>query len=176
MKRLDIKSLAVGLIAGVVATSVGIGTVSALETLSKIESATYSESKVYFYDKEVPLENSLVAIKPEGSENMQLYMPVRELLEYMQFNVEWNDENKSVNLTMNGNTNGNMNKTVPKDISKSDADQKALELIQNTGNWSYIEQYLPHMSNEAIERAVDIYNSKHTNTTEHKDAKNFIKD
>ena len=99
MKRFDLKSLALGLIIGVIAI-VGVNTVFAA---GKIKSAEYSDVKVNFYGTEVPLKSALVAIQKDGSDDMQLYMPLREVLEYMQFNVDWNAKNRSVNITMKSN-------------------------------------------------------------------------
>ncbi|AOT71870.1 stalk domain-containing protein [Geosporobacter ferrireducens] len=168
MKKLDIKSLIFGVIIG----TLGVTTVFAA---GGIKSATYSNSKVYFYGNEILLENPLVTIVKDGSSDGQLYMPMRELLEYMQFKVEWNSEDGSVNLTMNG---GNNYKTieVPSDISKNEADTKALDIMQKTGNWGYIEPYLQYMSTDGIEKVVQLYNSKHINPSEHKKASDYIKD
>jgi len=67
-----------------------------------IKSASYSASKVYFYDMEVPLENKLVSIVPEGGESASTYMPVRELMEMLGYNVIWNDSDKSITLKYSG--------------------------------------------------------------------------
>ena len=67
-----------------------------------IKSASYSASKVYLYDMEIPLENRLISIVPEGSENASTYMPVRELLEILGYNVIWNDSDKSITIKLNG--------------------------------------------------------------------------
>ena len=67
-----------------------------------IKAASYSASKVYLYDLEIPLENKLLSIVPEGSENADTYMPVRELLEILGYNVIWNDVDKSITIKFNG--------------------------------------------------------------------------
>lgn len=181
MKKFQIKSLVLGLLLGIIGTSVVLGVsetseASTVSSLGKIESATFSNSKVYFYGKEISLENPLVAIRKNGSSETQLYMPMRELLEYMQFNVELNNEDSSVNLTMNGYTGyDNQNNTaISSTIPKNEADIKALDIIQKTGNWRYIEPYLPHMSTDAIKKVVEIYNSKHIDSSEHKKASDYI--
>ncbi|SNS61301.1 hypothetical protein SAMN05446037_101476 [Anaerovirgula multivorans] len=169
MKKIHIKSLVLGLVIGIV----GITTVF---STSEIKSATFSDSKVYFYGNEIPLKNSLVLIEKEGNSDAQLYMPMKELLEYMQFNVQWNSSDSSVNLTMNaynGYDNSN-NANIPLDIETTDADKKALDIIQRTGNWGYIEPYLPYMSSDGIKKSVEIYNSKHMNPSEHKKASDYI--
>ncbi|WP_432405534.1 hypothetical protein [Wukongibacter sp. M2B1] len=182
MKKFQIKSLILGLLLGIIGTSLVLGAsktseASTISSLEKIESAAFSNSKVYFYGKEISLKNPLVIIRKDGSSETQLYMPMRELLEYMQFNVEWNSEDSSVNLTMNGYTgyDNHNNTAIPSTITKNEADIKALDIIQKTGNWQYIEPYLPHMSTDAIEKVVEIYNSKHINSSEHKKASDYIK-
>lgn len=126
MKKFDIKSLVVGLVIG----TIGVSTVFAAE---EIKSATISNAKVYFYGKEVKLKKPLIEIVKTGSSESQLYMPMSELLEYMQFKVEWNNKDSSVNLTMNGN-NSNKNMEVTPDISKNQADTKASDYIQESKN------------------------------------------
>ncbi|MCT4509561.1 MAG: hypothetical protein N4A48_12565 [Tepidibacter sp.] len=74
----------------------------------------------------------------------------------------------------NGYDNYN-NKTTSSDIAQNEADIKALDIIQKTGNWQYIEQYLPHMSTDAVKEVVKIYNSKHIDSSEHKKASDYIK-
>lgn len=176
MKKFDVKSLILGLLIGAVGVSgvSGVSIASAVSSLGKIQSATFSNSKVYFYDKEISLENPLVEIVKDGSSEIQLYMPMRELLEYMQFNVEWNSQDHSVNLTMNGYNNHN-NTKISSNISKDEADKRALDIIQKTGNWEYIEPYLSNMSTDAVKKVVKIYNSKHMNSSEHKKASDYIK-
>lgn len=96
MQKFSIKSAVIGFIMG----TIGVTTVFAATGIS---SASLSNTKVYFYGQEVPLENSLVLISKEGEVNARMYMPMRELLEYMNFIVEWDAANNSVNLTMRGN-------------------------------------------------------------------------
>ena len=93
MKKLDIKSVLVGFI---IAT-VGVSTVFAS---SGIRSAEFSSVKVYFYGVQVPISGQMVLITKNGESNAQMYMPVREVLEYMNFIVEWDAANNAINLTM----------------------------------------------------------------------------
>lgn len=167
MKRYDIKSLAAGIIIGII----GVTTVFAA---GGIKSAAYSNAKVYFYGEEVLLKNPLVTIVKDGSSEGQLYMPMRDLLEYMQFNVQWNSKDGSVNLTMNGDNN-NKDPEAPTGISENEADTTALDIMQRTGNWSYIEQYLKDMTEDGIEKVIKLYNSKHIDPSEHKKASYYIK-
>ncbi|WP_026896201.1 stalk domain-containing protein [Clostridiisalibacter paucivorans] len=177
MTKFHIKSLILGLLIGTVGSSIfwGISRTSEVSYASpseKIESAIFNSSKVYFYEEEISLENPLVAIKKNEDSEILLYAPMREMLEYMQFNVKWNNEDNSVHLTMNGYTNDN---TISTTGNQNEVDMKALDIVQKTGNWKYIEEYLPHMSTDAIKKAVEIYNSKHINSSEHKDASDYIK-
>jgi len=169
MKKIDVKSLILGIVIG----TLGITTTFAF---SEIKSANFSNAKVYFYGNEVPLKNALISIRKDSSSDAQLYMPMRELLEYMEFNVQWNSHDGSVNLTMNNNnSHNNSNNTKNSlDFNISSADKKALDIIQKTGNWGYIEPYLPYMSIDGIKKAVEIYNSKHIDPSEHKKASDYI--
>lgn len=184
MKKLDIKSLIIGAILG----TTGVSTVFAA---GEIKSTKINSSKVYFCGNEINLKNPLIEVVKSGDSEAQLYMPMKDVLEYMQFKVDWNDKSNSVNLTMNncnnrcnssfkngcsnGNKNNNINTKVSPNISKNEADSKAVEIIQKTGNWSYVESYLPYMSPEGIKKVVEIYNSKHMNPSEHKKASDYIK-
>lgn len=205
MKKLDIKSIVVGLVIGVIGASsvfaTGVirpmavnngkeATVIAVEetksvpasnskasnnaTTGEIKSATVSDAKVYFNGNEVNLKNPLITVVRDESSEDQLYMPMSELLEYMQFKVEWNRNDNAVNLTMNGQSSNKIIDITP-DSSNSQVDKKAIDIIQKTGNWKYIEQYLPEMSADGIKKVVEIYNSKHMNPSEHKNASDYIK-
>ncbi|WP_252217148.1 hypothetical protein [Clostridium sp. VAP41] len=61
----------------------------------------------------------------------------------MNFKVERNSKDSSVNLTMSGQNNSE-NTEVSPDISTNEADAKAIEIIQKTGNLVYVDKYLPH--------------------------------
>lgn len=54
-----------------------------------------------------------------------------------------------------------------------DVDSQALDMMQRTGNWGYIEVYLPQMTNAGIDAVVNSYNSKHPNSSEHKKASDY---
>ncbi|MBW6410660.1 hypothetical protein [Clostridium weizhouense] len=201
MKKFDVKSIVVGLMIGVIGASVvftiektklntKVAAVPVVEekkseTITNAEGATISsgegiksvsitKDKIYFNGNEINLKDPLISIVKEKDSEAELYMPMSELLEYMNFKVEWNSKDNFVNLTMNGQ-NYPKNIEVTSDISKNQADAEAIEIIQKTGNWGYIETYLPHMSADGIEKAVEIYNSKHMNSSEHKKASDYIK-
>lgn len=174
MKKLDMKSMFFGMVVGA-----GLLTAVTAVAQSPIKSVSYSDSKVYFYGKEVPLENPLVSVQKEGDSNYQLYMPVRELLEYMNFEVNWDNTNQSINLTMKNsqqNHGGSTKTNSPvESIDKENLDNELIRIMKQTGNWSYVEEYLPQVSEETVKKIVEIYNSKHQNTSEHKKASDYIK-
>lgn len=190
MKNFDLKSIVIGLVIGVTGASIVYATgisktagtsntkVAAAPVITTaiegIKSASISSDKIYFNGNEVKLNNPLIRIVKDDNSEEQLYMPMNEMLEYMQFKVQWNKKDSSVNLTMNGQNNKKSVEITP-DSSNNQADAKAIEIIQKTGNWRYIETYLPQMTPDGIEKVVEIYNSKHMNASEHKKASNYIK-
>ncbi len=115
MKKFDLKSLIVGVFIG----TIGLSTVFAA---SNIKSATYSPSRVYLNGKEIPLKNSLVSIVKYGETNAQTYMPMRELLEFMNYVVEWNPKDSSINLSLNDKNGG---------IKTESPELVALNLVKN---------------------------------------------
>lgn len=202
MKKIDFKSVFIGLVIGIIGVSAVFSVVwkasattneknsITVTTDTKIASSTregkdtattgegikeavINNSKVYFNGKEIELKKPLVTIKKDGDSEPQLYMPMDELLEYMHFKVEWNSKDNSVYLTMG--QNNQENKEIAPDISANEADEEAIETMQKTGNWKYIEKYIPHMSADGIKKVVDIYNSKHIEPSQHKNASDYIK-
>ena len=99
MKKFDFKSMVLGFVIAII----GVTAVLTVNAASYIRSASFSQARVYWLGQEVPLENPLVSVLVEGETNAKLYMPLRELLEFMNVFVEWDGENNSVNLTMRGN-------------------------------------------------------------------------
>lgn len=91
MKKVDVKSLVLGLIIG----TVGISTVFAA---NGIKTANFSNATVTLGGVSVPLENSLISIVKDGEKDMQLYMPVRELLEYLGYSVNWDGTKNNIDL------------------------------------------------------------------------------
>lgn len=94
MKKFDVKSIALGFIIG----TVGITSVFASDG---IKSATLSNAKVTLDEVSVPLKNSLIEIVKDDEKGARLYMPVRELLEYLGYIVNWDGTNDTVNLVSN---------------------------------------------------------------------------
>lgn len=201
MKKFHVKSIIVGLVIGIIGASavftIGeiksnttVSTVpvaeeeksatttkeelSTISTAEDIKSAAITNDKVYFNGNEIKLKDPLISIVKDESSEAELYIPMSEFLEYMNFKVERNNKDSSVNLTMNGQNNFE-NTEVSPDISTNEADAKAIEIIQKTGNLGYVDKYLPHMTDGGIERVIEIYNSKHMNPSEHKKASDYIK-
>ncbi|MCT4583850.1 MAG: hypothetical protein N4A54_02900 [Peptostreptococcaceae bacterium] len=194
MKKVQIKSLFFGFLLGAIFTVIIVNYPNENKdldsyALSQIESTTINNSKVYFYNKEIPLKNPLVSIKKADSKDSLLYIPMNEILEYMQFNVDIDHKENKISLTMNHHNNyQNMNnynnyhnnhntnnycnntyyKSIPSDISTEDADSQALDIMNNTGNWGYIEPLIPFMSKDGLQKTIDVYNSKHPDPSQHK--------
>lgn len=169
MKKIDVKSLVLGLAIGVVS----VAGVSAVADNPDIKSVYTSPSKVYYYEQEIPLNDPLITVVREGHINEKTYMPVRELLEYMNFTVEWQEEDASIHLTMNNNMKNTYSQDSQLD-SNANVDSEVIRIITNTGNWGYVEPYLKDVSDDTIRQVVDIYNSKHSNKKEHKNADDYI--
>lgn len=168
MKKLS--SSFCGFLAGILLCSLVITAYAA----KQIKSADYSNAKICFYGQEIPITAQLAVIKDTGADSTpKLYFPV-ELMEYMQFKIDWNDEKNTVNLTMSANSEDFQHSSNPSTLPEmSDIDKKALDIMQRTGNWGYIEAYLPKMTNGGIDAVVSSYNSKHINPKEHKKASNY---
>ena len=173
MKKFDIKSMLVGF----TIAAIGAATVFTVNATTTIRSASFTTTRVYFYDNEVPLENPLVSIVTEGETHARLYMPLRELLEYMNFIVEWDGQNNSVNLTMRGNpgSGGNItnqpgssftnrqpnvggNQWFIREYTQEQANERALSVITSSGTWGpEIDWLIPQMSPSIIYEMVSIY-------------------
>lgn len=87
----------------------------------------------------------------------------------MFFDKEVKFEKPLVSVLEEGKTEETL--YVPFPLSSTDVNEQAIEIITKTGIWSYVESYLPKISEETLKQVVDIYNSKHMNQLEHKDAK-----
>lgn len=134
MKKLDIKSIIVGLVIGIIGVSiifVGIGK----RTLA-VSSQNHQEN---------------TEVRPNISEN--------------ETNTESIETTKRIQKGME----------ITADASNNEIDAEAMETLKKTGNWGYIEKYLPQMTPNGIEKVVEIYNSKHENSSEHKKATDYIK-
>lgn len=175
MFKIDLKSLVLGLAFGVLC--VGSVTLASEDPeLEEVQCVYYNDSKVFFNENEIPLEHKLIeAVSPDGTEAI-LYMPLDEIMTYMNFDVEWNEDVDTVILSMGGyNQKTSEHENEVLDLTISELESNAIKLIQRTGNWDYIEPYLDDLSEDVIREIVRIYNSKHQNVSEHKKASDYIK-
>ena len=171
MKKFDLKSMAAGFVIAVI----GAAAVFTVNATGTIRSASFTTTRVYFYGNQVPLDNPLVSIVAEGEANARLYMPLRELLEYMNFIVEWDGQNNSVNLTMRGNlgiggniTNqpgSNVANHYPwfiRDYTQAQANERAMAVITNTGTWGpEVDWLIPQLSPDVVYEIVSIFLDRH---------------
>ena len=156
MKKFSLKSIAIGLISGIAGTTA----VLTVFATSSINSAVFSDAKVYLYGQEVSLENQLALIVKDGETDARLYMPVRELLEYMNFIVEWDGVANSVSLTSNDFVAAQNNNTDDRDVvtQNNNIDDRALLIIQSTGTWGpEIDMLIPQMTPKVVDEIVLIY-------------------
>lgn len=100
MKKFDIKSAILGFIIG----TIGITTAFAS---TGIESAIISNAKVTYNGHNVKLNNSLVAIVKENEKDASLYMPIRELLEYLGYDVNWDNKESTVVISSDNKKSSN---------------------------------------------------------------------
>lgn len=98
MRKFDVKSLVVGIVVG----TVGITTVFAA---SGIKSAEYRNSELFFYGQKVTLDNPIVSIVKEGSNEEVLYVPAKELLEQFNFQVNINPKKGTIYMGLDDNYN-----------------------------------------------------------------------
>jgi len=175
--KFDLKSTMIGIAIGILCTS-SISIASDNPNIQKVENAFINNSKVFFYKQEIPMKNTLIEVVNTKDSTSQLYMPLDDILEYMHFKVEWTQDTDTVNLTMNTNpiNSTNIIDNTPSEQPATELDSYAIELMTTTGNWRYVEPYFAELSNSAIQRIVSIYNSKHPNVSEHKDADQYLHD
>jgi len=48
----------------------------------------------------------------------------------------------------------------PSTLTTAEADRRSADIMQRTGNWGYIEPYIPYLSEEGVARVECIYKSK----------------
>lgn len=109
MKKFHLKSLVAGILIG----SVGITTAFAAGGIKK---ANFSNTTVTLDGKQIPLNNSLVSIVKDGEKDSKLYMPVREILEHIGYDVNWNEKNNSVDLTSSKNISKSNSENVEENV------------------------------------------------------------
>ena len=185
MKKFDFKSVVLGF----VIAFIGLTVAHTVNAANFIREASFSQVKLYWLGQEVPLENPLISIVADGDTEAILYMPVREFLEFMNFVVEYDVQNDRVNLSMIGMAGDSQTQPYawngigvysggysehPSTLSQAEVDRRAADIMQRTGNWSYVEPYLPYMSNQGITRMVNIFNSKRPNPRQHRNAQDYF--
>lgn len=73
------------------------------------------------------------------------------------YGQDWNNNGQSQDDSTAGNS----------------VDAQVLDIMQRTGNWSYVAPYLTMMSNSGIDAVVNCYNSKHFDPKEFKNASDY---
>lgn len=91
MKKFDVKSLLVGFIIG----TLGVTTIFAS---TGIKSAVLSNAKITLDGVYIPLNKPFVAVTKDNEHSASLYMPVRELLEFLGYSVSWDGIKDTVTL------------------------------------------------------------------------------
>lgn len=101
MKKLDMKSLLVGFVIAII----GMIGMTSVYASTVIKSASVSNARVTINGTVVSLTKPLVAIAMENEQDAGLYMPVRELLEYLGYTASWDNSSRTVNLLQNQSAN-----------------------------------------------------------------------
>lgn len=57
-------------------------------------------------------------------------------------------------------TEASIQNTTSSTIEKNETDKQALEIMQKTGNWSYVEPLFPSMTSQGVEEVVSLYIQK----------------
>ncbi|AOR25109.1 hypothetical protein [Clostridium taeniosporum] len=157
MKKFDIKSIVTGLIIGVIGTSVVFVAVEKIKTNTKATTIPVVEEK-----KSEATNNNKAATIPTEEDTKS---------ETITNDKIYFNENESNEETMDKIQKG---MEIKADSSNNETDAEAIETMKKTGNWSYIEKHIPHMTTNGIEKVIEIYNSKHINPSEHKKASDYI--
>lgn len=185
MKKINIKSTLLGFVAGALC-------VSTVYAGGVMFSVSESKMNLKMNGEVIPFNHAILSIKKDSKGPAVNYVPLNDLLAFMNMKGTLAKDGKTIEIGIYSNFQ--MNSTgfvyeknyispdeyaasdkILKNMTQEDADGTALELIQMTGNWSYVELYLPLMSKKGIDEVVKIYNSKHSNKSEHKNAADYYK-
>jgi beta-lactamase regulating signal transducer with metallopeptidase domain len=103
--------------------------------------------------------NAVDAAAAHVMEYSRSWSTVQYLLPYMT------NEGIDDVVAINNQQNPNSLKTAADyyDLEKptqADTDERALQLMQNTGNWMYASSLFPHMSNAGIDKVIALHNQK----------------
>ncbi|WP_234123793.1 hypothetical protein [Clostridium hydrogenum] len=149
MKKVDIKSAALGLIVGVV----GVVIIFTVVVRKPITANSFNNEAAYSLKQSSKTSNNQNTSKDS-------------VITYNTSNTETNDETtKRIQKGME----------ITADDSDNEVDAEAIETMKKTGNWSYVEKSFPRMTNDGIGKVVEIYNSKHSDTSQYKNASDYIK-
>ena len=86
MKKLDFKSLLIGILIG----AIGLSTAFAATTLTR---ADFNQIKIFVNDTQIDLKNQpMASIYKDEEINPRTYMPVRTILESMGYGVAWDGD------------------------------------------------------------------------------------
>lgn len=96
MKIINIKSFIMGLIIGIV----GITSVFGAGIIKSVE---YTDCTFMINGEEINLNNPFVSIVKQGESNSNLYMPIREVLQKLGYNVQWYENNNTIDISTSQN-------------------------------------------------------------------------
>lgn len=96
MKKIDVKSLAAGIIIG----TLGITTVFAA---TGIKSASLNNTKITLNGVSLPFSKSLISVTMDDEQNASLYVPANELFVNLGYAVNYDSEKNTVDLIPDSN-------------------------------------------------------------------------
>lgn len=190
MKKMHYRSVLTGFVAGALCMSLTFAGGTKF-------TASPSSVKLKMFGEEIPMSSPVLNVVKDNKGKAVRYVPLDELLDYMNLEGTLSKDGKTIAIGIdskwmsNGMNNGmnNGSYTYQKNylspdevaavseyfqgLTQEEADAEAIDLIQKTGNWRYVESYLPLMSHKGIDKVVKIYNSKHPNKSEHKKASDY---
>lgn len=105
MKKIDVKSLAAGVIIG----TLGITTAFAA---TGIKSASLSNMNVTLNGSALPLSKSLISVTMDNEENASLYMPADELFEKLGYTINYDNEKNTIDLITGSSSQSVIDNTV----------------------------------------------------------------
>lgn len=105
MKKIDVKSLAAGVIIG----TLGITTAFAA---TGIKSASLSNMNVTLNGSALPLSKSLISVTMDNEENASLYVPADELFEKLGYTINYDNEKNTIDLITGSSSQSVIDNTV----------------------------------------------------------------
>lgn len=175
MKKVHSKSFKLGLLIGTIVIIIAFAG-------KGIRAVEHEKVKVSIDGTMIPLENSLSSGVKEHENDEETYMTVKAILEYLGYDVEWNDSNRSIDISTKTTDSTYVSETMKiptqnetgKNVAKNETDKEALEIMQKTGNWSYVEHLFPSMTSEGVEEVVALYIKKTGNYKQAEEALIYI--